>query len=221
MVRGTIPVIMFLMAATGSVGAAPRSDAAFCGRAQQLLTGSTRLPQTVVFEALEDFIKSKPRIVPLEVDQHVTRAGPAALPRRVSCKMKSADHLRAEFGPEAAGVERQCRAVNRDTISRVLASLTPGQRAASAYPPSRIFLEPDADAGNGARFTRGTDSVWEDASGRLRIQALAIRVDWTDWRWRWMPDRFRGQHSCHFVAPEYLRAVLLGTVRVEKASAGS
>ncbi len=192
---------------------APASDALFCARAQQILVGTSQTPINLVFTELADFIRSKPRVQPLETDQYVTHGdAERTAPRRVSCKMKSADHLRAEYGADAAGEERQCREVNRDTVARVYASLSDEERLRLAIPAGRVVLAPDEAARTGASFTRGMDRVWIDAAGRLHLQSLAIRVDWNDWLWRWMPDRFRGQHSCHFIAPEHLRALVLGEV---------
>ncbi len=221
--RGLLAVLVIGLAPAGTAGAlapalaepavlpAPVSDEQFCARAQQILVGTSRRPVNLVFTELADFIRSKPRIRPFETDQYVTQSdGGRTRPLRVSCKMKSADHLRAEFGNQAAGEERQCREVNRDTVARVYASLREDERRRLALPANRIVLVADEAARTGASFTSGTDRVWIDADGRLNLQALSIRVDWNDWLWRWMPDRFRGQHSCHFIAPEYLRALVLG-----------
>jgi hypothetical protein len=189
----------------------PRSGADFCARAQRLIASTDLMPVNLAFAAPAGFVKSKPRIRPLETDQHLTyeEAG-RTRPVRVSCKMKSADHIRAEYGSGAAGAGRDCRAVNEDTVARVFASLTEAEEARVIIPRDRILLAEDRQALTGAAFTAGRDVVRMSPDGRLVIRALAIRVDWTDWRWRWMPERFRGQHSCHLVAPEYLRRIVLG-----------
>ena len=198
----------------------PASDAGFCQRAQQLLARTSLKPANIVFTTTEGFIRSKPRVKPFETDQFVSYGDAAGShPIRVSCKMKSSDHLRAVYGAEAAGAEGWCRDVNRDTAARVYSSLTAAERSRLVVSASQLVLEDDVMARTGSSFTRGTDRVWTDETGRLHLQALAIRVDWNDWLWRWMPDRFRGQHSCHFIAPEYLRALVLGETKTP-ASAG-
>jgi hypothetical protein len=193
---------------------APASDAGFCARAQQLLAGTPMVATNLVFETAADFSKSKPRIRPLETDQFVTRAEDGE-PLRVSCKMKSADHIRAEYGAAAAGAERQCREVNRDTAARVYGALSDAERARLVVPPGRLLLSEDEEALTGSGFTFGADTVRFSPDGRLVVRALSIRVDWEAWWWAWMPERFRGQHSCHFIAPEYLRRLVLGEVRPE------
>jgi hypothetical protein len=194
---------------------APVSDADFCARAQRIITG-TRIPAVnLVFTAREDFVQSKPRVRPLETDQFVTHGDAAGKrPRIVSCKMKSSDHLLAEYGPGAAAAEGACRNINADTVARVFAALTPAQRERLLVDRDRIVLEADDEALTGASWT---NDVFEPArrseAGELLIRARSIRVDWNDWKWAWMPDRFRGQHSCHLIAPEYLRSLVLGTWR--------
>ena len=53
------------------------------------------------------------------------------------------------------------------------------------------------------------EMVSVDGSGRLRIRANALRVDWTDAKQAQRPEQDRGVHFCHLVAPEYLRRLLL------------
>jgi hypothetical protein len=198
---------------------APASDAGFCARAQQLVAGTALAATNLVFESPDDFSRSKPRVRPLETDQFVTYADAARRePLRVSCKMKSADHLRAEYGATAAAGERQCREVNRDTAARVYGSLSESERERLVVPPGRLLLSEDGEALTGAGFTRGADTVRFAPDGRLAIRALSIRVDWEAWWWAWMPERFRGQHSCHFIAPEYLRRIVLGEAQPDGSS---
>lgn len=212
-----------LVVATLALGAdapappAPESDAGFCARAQQLVAGTAMAATNLVFDDPADFSRSKPRVRPLETDQLVTFADAARRePVRVSCKMKSADHIRAEYGGAAAVGERQCREVNRDTAARVYGSLSDAERARLVVPPGRLLLAEDEEALTGATFTRGRDTVRFAPDGRLVVRALSIRVDWDAWWWAWMPDRFRGQHSCHLIAPEHLRRIVLGEARPDE-----
>lgn len=210
------PILVATLALGGDAPAPPppASDAGFCVRAQQLVAGTPMVATNLVFGEAADFVRSKPRVRPLETDQYVTFADAARRePLRVSCKMKSADHVRAEYGAAAASGERQCREVNRDTAARVYGSLTDAERARLVVPPARLLLAEDEEALTGAAFTRGADTVRFAPDGRLVVRALSIRVDWDAWWWAWMPERFRGQHSCHFIAPEYLRRLVLGEAR--------
>lgn len=213
-----LPAWVLAVAALPAVAAAaeppapPASDKDFCGRAQRIITGTRIPPVNLVFTARQDFVESKPRVRPLETDQFVTHADAAGTrPKIVSCKMKSSDHLNAEYGPGAAASERTCGSINADTVARVFATLTPGERAQLIVDRDRIVLEPDEEALTGASWTNDVfNPVRRNETGELLIRAKSIRVDWNDWKWAWMPDRFRGQHSCHLIAPEYLRSLVLG-----------
>lgn len=209
---GLIACVALLLPGIATAAAQPpASDKDFCARAQRIITG-TRIPvANLVFNARDDFVQSKPRVKPLETDQFVTLGQDAAKqPRIVSCKMKSSDHLNAEYGPGAAAAEGTCRSINADTVARVFAALTPEQRDRLIIDRDRIVLEPDEEALTGASWTNDVfNPVRRGEAGELLIRAKSIRVDWDDWKWAWMPDRFRGQHSCHLIAPEYLRSLVL------------
>ncbi|MEN9527809.1 MAG: hypothetical protein RLY56_1760, partial [Pseudomonadota bacterium] len=34
-------------------------------------------------------------------------------------------------------------------------------------------------------------------------------AEWEDWRWKMMPESWRGNHYCHLVSPEEIRRQML------------
>ena len=84
---------------------------------------------SVVFTDFDEFVKSKPRPRPLETDQYVWHEDAARTrPKMISCKMKTTDHIIAEYGPGASGGNVSCAAVNQRTVELVLGSLTRAER---------------------------------------------------------------------------------------------
>lgn len=213
--RASLQALALLLAPlTAAAGTPPLSDAEFCSRAQRLIARTAMRPVNVLYTERGAFIRSKPRVRPLETAQFVSHTRePAPEPMVVSCKMNSSDHLVAEYGPGAAGPEGACRNVNADTVARVFAALTPAEHGRLAVRQDQVVLEPDDEALTGASWSQGAQPARRSAGGELLIRARSIRVDWTDWKWAWLPDRFRGQHSCHLIAPEYLRRLLLGEAK--------
>jgi hypothetical protein len=50
------------------------------------------------------------------------------------------------------------------------------------------------------------------------LQARAQYAGWTDWRWKWMLDRFGGTHYCRLIAPEYARRLIRGDAALPPAA---
>ena len=200
----------------------PVTDAAFCRDAQRAIVSTALGSENEVITALDAFVKSKPVVRPLQTRQYVWMedaaagapagaAGPGR-PKIVSCKMKTADHLVAEYGAGAAGADIGCSGVNRLTLGRVLAAMTPAERRRLRIKPQQVVFEED--------FVTPLGPVWLEPypmarlgdDGRLRIQSRAMRNDWLDPRYATAPPQFRGTRYCHLIAPEHLARLLRGEV---------
>lgn len=92
----------------------------------------------------------------------------------------------------------------------MLSSLAPAERERALFGKgSKVRFERDRLLGTPEEWYPPYEMVSVDGSGRLRIRANALRVDWTDAKQAQQPERDRGVHFCHLVAPEYLRRLLL------------
>ncbi len=195
-------------------GSAPlaNTNAAFCEVAQYLISNTAQRPRNVMHGDYESFKKSKTRIEPFETHQFVSYADAAhTQPMRISCKMKTVDHIVAHYGAAAAGpIQNTCRDLNHRIANNVFAALTEEQRARAKYPLAKIVLEPDRKHLMGSKWVSDYQSLWATPDGTLHLLAKALHVEYTDWIWRWAPERFRGVYYCHLVAPEHLRAMILG-----------
>jgi hypothetical protein len=182
----------------------------FCAAAQRLVTGTTVPVANVVHDEFEAFVLSKPQVRPLESQQYhwYADAGRTQL-MMISCKLKTADHISTEYGAHAAGPQRSCVDVNRATVAAVGAALQAAGEPL-AFSPDAIRLPADAMTRNGPQWLEPHTMILTHVDGTLEILARSFRADWTDPAHARVPERFRGTHYCHLVAPEYLRAVLTG-----------
>ena len=191
----------------------------FCGEAQQVIAKTSMQPQNIVLSA-EEFGLSKATIRPLSTRQSNIYADAAQTQlMQISCKMKTADHLRTEYGPGAAGVEGLCADVNRRTLAAVLRAYTPTQRLALRYAGgSRVVFYPEQVTSNGREWLAPYPLAWQGPDGQLHILAKAQRNDWLDQRYIDADPKFRGTRYCHLIAPDYLRRILEGEVAVGTTS---
>lgn len=198
--------------ATQSAPAAPgldRTHDGFCAEAQRRLTGTALPVANLVETAFEPFKKSKPAVQPVRTHQFLV-ADAAGRPLQLSCKTKSADHLRSVHGATAAGMDRSCRELHRDMVNEVWGALTPAERAGAANPPWRVMLDADTESYMGSSWLKSRAEATRGADGRLHLRAAGLFAGWEDLRWKFMPESFRGNHYCHLVAPERIRRLMLG-----------
>lgn len=202
----------------GALPSPPVTDAAFCRDAQRTIVGSTLAAENEVITVLDAFVKSKPVARPLQTRQYLWMEDDApgspgsARPKMVSCKMKTADHLVAEHGADAAGEDIGCSGVNRLTLQRVLAAMTPAERRRLRIKPQQVVFDEDFVTPLGPVWLEPYPMARVDEDGRLHIQARAMRNDWLDPRYAGAPPQFRGTRYCHLIAPEHLGRLLRGEV---------
>ena len=204
--------VLFLVVQSVHARAAVTTDD-FCVRVQQLLAGTRMLPDSnTVYTDYQAFRASKTGVRPLTNHQYVLpEPGTPDSPMRVSCKIKTPDHLNAEYGPGTATDKGlSCIDINRDTARRVYAGLDPDEKARVLIPSTSLVFEPDESTFMGSSWVGEFPFAWTGPDGRLHLQAKVLRVDWDNVWLSWAPDRLRGALYCHLVAPEYLRRLVLG-----------
>jgi hypothetical protein len=229
------PIAGILVAAclslcAGTAGAQPSlaSDAVFtattpqfCAEVQRRVAGTQQPLRNVMHDEFQSFVKSKPSVKPLEPQQYVEYADASRTqPQRISCKLKTADHINAVYGNGAAATQENdnaCREINRTTILAVFRALDPGTRGRLAVPPHRFMLDGDENRIMGSGWIEPYPFVYAGMDGAVHVHAKALFVLWDDWRWQLAPDKFRGTHYCHLIAPEYARALMTGEVSAPAA----
>lgn len=198
---------------------ADSADRGFCATVQRFLV-DTRLPIDNRLHADRDaFTASKPGVDPLTTHQFVGRDA-AGRPESISCKTKSADHLRSVHGAAAARdpalAPRSCRDVQRRIVTDVWRGLPAAQRAAALQPPRQLMLDADARSYTGSSWIGSPAEVYVGDDGMVHLRASALFAEWNDWRWKMMPKSFRGNHYCHLVAAERVRRLLLGEEQLRR-----
>ena len=184
----------------------------FCSEAQMLIAASKLRAENVVHADFAAFTKSKPQVRPLQTQQFnwYGDAGNNKL-RQISCKMKTTDHLRAEYGVDSAATNGLCASINQHTLAGVLRGLTSRERRSLRYKSGRaVVFDDEQVTTNGPEWLQPYPIAYAGAGAKLHIAAKAMRNDWLDPRYAAAPARFRGTRYCHFIAPDYLRAILLG-----------
>ncbi len=209
----------FVLTILASVLAANSSSAAegqavitetFCTSIQTSIMGNKVPAENVVHPDYEAFVLSKASVDPLRNEQFTT-LGEDGLPRMVSCKMKTPDHIQEVYGEDKANNEaRTCAAINRENIAAVIASLTPEEAERRALTDAQIVFEEDISVMTGQSWTKPFDFVTRGENGALHIQSKRMQIDWTNILFKMAPDRFRGALYCHLIAPEYAKALILG-----------
>jgi len=192
----------------------------YCAVAQKEVASSRVPARNVLMSDYQAFSRASPQVKPLETMQFVAYAdAQRARARMISCKLHSADRIRAEYGATAAGEPSSCARLNRRTLDAVMASLTPKQKKKMPFKGSvPVMLEPDLQAANEADWLQEFTMVQTDAGGTLRIRAKSLgtgpqgsRVNNT----RAAPNASR--LYCHLIAPDYLKRVLTGEVQLPAA----
>jgi hypothetical protein len=189
----------------------------YCAVAQKEIA-SARVPaRNVVLNDYRAFASSTPSVQPLETLQFVQYADPAhTRPRMISCKLHSAEQIRAHYGATAAGESTTCARLNRRTLDAVMTSMSDRQKKKMPFKGTiPILLDPDEQATSEAQWLEAFTMVQTDAGGTLRVRAKSLRGD----------GNLRvankasvgGRQYCHLIAPDYLKRILLGEVQLPRA----
>jgi hypothetical protein len=189
----------------------------YCAAAQKEIATARVPARNVLMNDYQAFARVTPSTKPLEVLQFVDYADPQhTKPRMVSCKLHSADSIRAEYGATAAGESSSCARLNRRTLDAVMLSLTDRQKKKMPFRGTvGVMLEPDLVASSEAEWLEAFTMVSTDAGGTLRIRAKSLGAAPTLKVRTNSPGSAR--QYCHLIAPDYLKRVLLGEVKLPSA----
>ncbi len=184
----------------------------FCAQLQSFTEGSKVVAQNVVHTTYAGFVSSKPAAQPLTTQQFVEYApGGNTLPVRISCKLKTGDHLISILGAGSANDRSlTCRDAHQQVVLAVWASMTRAEMLRVKFHPDRVMLDGDDVRYTGSSWKSPFQGMYLGEDKLPHLISKSLYAGWTDWRWKFMPDRFRGTHYCHLVAPETMRAVMLG-----------
>jgi hypothetical protein len=197
----------------------------YCAVAQKEIATARVPARNVNVSDYQAFARTSPSVKPLETLQFVGYADDKRTKARmISCKLHSADRIRAEYGATAAGESTTCARLNRRTLDAVMVTLTDRQKKKLPFKGTvPVMLEPDEVASNETQWLEAFTMVQTDAGGTLRIRAKSLRADGTNVRARTgagaanAANAASGRQYCHLIAPDYLKRILLGEVQLPKA----
>jgi hypothetical protein len=190
----------------------------YCTQAQKEIATARVPARNVVVTDYQAFAAMSPSIQPLETVQFVQYAdAQRTRPRMISCKLHSAERIRAAYGATAAGESTTCARLNRRTLDAVMATLTDRQKKKMPFKGAiPILLDADEQAANEAQWLEAFTMVQTDAGGTLRVRAKSLRGDANNQRVSTKPAA-GGRQYCHLIAPDYLKRILLGEVQLPAA----
>jgi hypothetical protein len=199
-----------LSSGKGSVPFPAPASAQFCVVVQQRMAGTMLTGANRVFDDMAEFRHSKPRVRPLEIFQVVTYDG--ARPIRVSCKMKTAAHLRAVYGESAAGTQRGCPDMTRAVQSDAVAQLRSANEVAAAQEAAQFVVDADAPFVTGGAYLKAYPLSHRGADGRVHLRSIGLFQDYDSWITALLPEILQGQSYCHLPTVEYLVALATGAM---------
>ncbi|MEH6586094.1 MAG: hypothetical protein V7720_06020 [Halioglobus sp.] len=191
----------------------------YCSQAQQIIAATDLEPEVVLHDDYEAFVESKPTDQPFVI--HRYNSAPVAsrpeITTVVSCKLRTSERINTAHDSEGgavpiAGAETSCDEVHRQVLAQIVAAVP---KSARKLDLGDFVVEPEDMKFIGPQwlepwpFTPAT--LDENALYHLHTRALYAPHAW----WIPMPERFMGNYYCHLASPEYLEALVRGTVRFE------
>ena len=180
----------------------------FCVAVQHILASTEVDATNEIFDNMPDYRASKPSPNPLMIYQVVTYddVGPVV----VSCKVKTADHIRAEYGEDTAGEQNYCPEIARITKAQAVAELQQWNPDAAAIAQTFVIddLEPFM---MGSSYLADFQSSYLGDDGLIHFQTPGLQTNWDDWLIWVMPNRLRGQTYCHLPTVAYMKRLATGT----------
>jgi hypothetical protein len=189
----------------------PAPDSAeYCRAAQQILAGTTLAGENTVFTDMPSYRHSKPAANPHRIYQVVTYAG--ARPIVVSCKVKTAAHLRGVYGPDAAGEQRSCAALTARARDRAVAELGAAGLDDAADRAAAFVLDDDEPYLTGQAYLGDFALSRVEADGLVHLSSPGLFQNYDSWITRFLPWQVQGQHYCHTATSDYIKALATGAI---------
>jgi hypothetical protein len=179
----------------------------FCVEVQKILANTDIEGTNEIFGNMPDYRHSKPSPNPLMIYQVVTYD--AAGPIVVSCKIKSVDHLQAEYGEDAAGEQLYCPTVTRMIQAQAIAELKTQDPAAAKAAEAFVIDETEPYL-MGSDYLSDFQPVYIGEDGATHIASIGLQSNWDSWISYVMPDRFLGQTYCHLATVDYMKRIARG-----------
>jgi hypothetical protein len=187
------------------------TSADYCLAAQQILASTSLTGTNTVFTDMPAYRKSKPSADPHRVFQVVTYSG--AMPIVVSCKTKTAAHLRAVYGPEAAGTQYYCPELGRRVQRQAVAELEAAGQAGAAARAAAIVVDDNEPYMTGREYLADFELTYRAGDGAVHLNSFGLFQNYDSWITRFLPWQVRGQAYCHVATVDYVKALAAGDIQ--------
>ena len=137
-------------------------------------------------------------------------SGAGGLPIMVSCKIKTAAHLRAAYGPEAAGAQLFCPAVTRELLATTVGALRQNNDADAAERAAAFVIDEDEPYVTGRAYLADFPLSYRGADGAIHLSSHGLFQNYDSWITAVLPRKVQGQSYCHLATVEYLTALARG-----------
>lgn len=181
----------------------------FCLEAQRVVTKTEQPMKAIIHDDFNAFVKSKALIEGPTIQQY-NWTGKDGDVVGVSCKLKSADHLNLKFGDGTAGPDGLCQDMNRAVFMLVAQTIDQPPYYTVTFDLNETVINEEEPGMTGPDWLAPYEATSLGPDGALMIRSKGFIVNFTDPQFSDAPQRFRGVHYCHFIAPEHLATLLQG-----------
>lgn len=190
----------------------PAADSpAFCVAAQQTLASTKLVGKNTLFTDMPSYRHSKPMVDPLQIYQVVSYVG--KLPVMVSCKVKTAAHLRAAFGAKAAGKQLYCPDMTRLARAQAVTELQQANQPAAAARAAAFIIDANEPYVTGRSYLEAFQLSYRGDDGAIHISSPGLYQDYDSWITSFLPEIVQGQSYCHLATVNYLKALASGAMQ--------
>lgn len=195
---------------TAAVALPAPASPEFCRAVQQVLASTTLTGENTLFTDMPEYRHSKPAANPHRIYQVVTYAG--RVPIVVSCKVKTAAHLRAVYGPAAAGADVGCAEITRRTRDGVVGKLRAAGQDAAAARAAAFVVEDNEPYLTGRDYLADFQPAFVADDGALHLASYGLFQDYDSWITPFLPWQVQGQHYCHLPTADFVEALATGAM---------
>lgn len=180
----------------------------YCMAAQQILASTTLTGSNTIFTDMPAYRYSKSAADPHLIYQVVTWDGQR--PIVVSCKTKTAAHLRAVYGPDAAGTQNFCPAVTRQAHAQAVAELQAAGLTEAAARAAAFVIDDTEPYTTGQAYLADFEAAYAGADGAIHLSSPGLYQDYDSWITRFLPWQVQGQAYCHLPTVDHIKALATG-----------
>jgi len=207
-VQGPIPPQVAVLEDTTGLSLPEPSSSEYCQAAQQILASTELRGENEVFTDMPAYRRSKSAANPHRIYQVVTYEG--ALPIVVSCKVKTAAHLRAVYGPEAAGTQHACADLSRRVQATAVARLQADGQTEAAQRAAAFVIDDNEPYTTGQAYLADFELSYLGENGAVHLSSPGLFQDYDSWITRFLPWQVQGQQYCHTATVDYVVALASG-----------